>query len=1044
MITSVDLTAGVQAIESLFRRLGYPARSREIDLDEWHRLGVGHELPAGSRLHHLVRAGTLDLFLAETPGPARDQLLALIRAWEGINPLHKCVVIGAHDRKTLSMFDVGPSGRARRLDIASLDSRAEVIDRLNLLELFDSQYEEVDVRELFDRALSREHVVRQFFSRFRSGVESAAEALGERAKEPEGSRKSQALLVLSRILFLYFVQQKGWLDHNRRFLIDHFQRSVRDGRDFHSTVLAPLFFGCLNTPSERRDAFASTLGRIPYLNGGLFERSAFELRHRTAGIPNVLAGEILEGVFERFTFSLDEGDDEGTHIDPEMLGMVFENLMAGEERLRSGTFYTPRPIVDRLAGRAIIEHCSGGSAEIRSQLECLRRGEPLAIDPVRAGSILERLSAISVLDPACGSGAFLLAALRAIEQLTAELHRQIGSEPPPRLRQRIVERQMYGVDLEPKAVRLCELRLWLAIVSRTDARIEDVPPLPNLDRNIMQGSSLLGPLDQFATGRRDIRREWNQSMRMRRQLVDEYRNAPAGQKPLLARFLRESDIRVATTLLEQSIAADEEELATLRSIPALFEGHEKADGDAQTFLRARIRRAKQLLRRTSDGELDYFSYDVHFAHVLAAGGFAIVLGNPPWVRSERIDPDARAVIARRYPWFRGQRGRTSFPQGDLSMAFLQRAIELAAPDGVVSMLLPAKVLNAGYAAALRRDVITNRRIVAIDDWSTDARNHFEADTFPLGLTIAGGNGEPEPRVAITTAARHFDRAQQELSSAEPGSPWNLLADDVARVVARLRRMPSLRDSLNRMPVMGVKTGANRIFFLDPVRVTSTSVALENPEIEIPVESVVRSVRGRDLQAWSATDSTWMLWPPAAGWSRPPSWAVELAQARGVSPRNLRLAYVRPEHLGIKVAWKDVSRGLCAAVLPSSVMVSGIEFPLVPNQTVYSIDAASLDEAHLLAALFNSSTFNALAVAVAERAKDFHYRYFASTIATLPFPPLRARSEPCRRIIRLARRASALRGKIDQAEIDVLVAELYGITPEEQAILEAFLRESLGR
>src|SRR5207253_2439156 len=150
----------------------------------------------------------------------------------------------------------------------------------------------------------------------------------------------QALLILSRLLFLYFIQQKGWLAGERRFVVDRLDAALRQRRDFYATVLQPLFFGCLNTGRRERTAAARKLGDIPYLNGGLFEPSAFE-RANDVALPNELMQRVIEEVFERFDFSIDESDAAGTHVDPEMLGKVFESLMADDERAASGSFYTP-------------------------------------------------------------------------------------------------------------------------------------------------------------------------------------------------------------------------------------------------------------------------------------------------------------------------------------------------------------------------------------------------------------------------------------------------------------------------------------------------------------------------------------------------------------------------------------------------------------------------------------------------------------------------------------------------------------------------------
>jgi hypothetical protein len=226
--------------------------------------------------------------------------------------------------------------------------------------------------------------------------------------------------------------------------------------------------------------------------------------------------------------------------------------------------------------------------------------------------------------------------------------------------------------------------------------------------------------------------------------------------------------------------------------------------------------------------------------------------------------------------------------------------------------------------------------------------------------------------------------------------------------------------------MGVKTGDNRNFFLDAKTIR---------ELRIPLSAICRCVRGRDLQRWRVGESQWMLWPPRGGWRKPPKWLQKLADERGLRPMDFRLSFVRPEHVGIKVAWKDLSRGVAAAVLPDVVHVREQPVPLIPNQTLYAVDAASLDEAYKIAALLNSTIAGALLVSVAERAKDSHFRYFGRTVAALPWPDTSSESE---RLVRLSRRAH--RGADVMNELDLTVARLYGVTSDELAIL----REYLGR
>src|SRR6185295_19181020 len=175
-----------------------------------------------------------------------------------------------------------------------------------------------------DRALDRETLGRQFFVRFRAAVRDVAEELRSRhAEESKFEVEQQALLILSRLLSLSFIQEKGWLNGERRFLIDRFDAARIGGREVFAAVLLPLFFGCLNTPRHERDEAGLALGAVPYLNGGLFEPSAFERRHHELHLSNDLMRSVLEDVFEKFDFSVDETDTAGTHIDPEMLGKVF-------------------------------------------------------------------------------------------------------------------------------------------------------------------------------------------------------------------------------------------------------------------------------------------------------------------------------------------------------------------------------------------------------------------------------------------------------------------------------------------------------------------------------------------------------------------------------------------------------------------------------------------------------------------------------------------------------------------------------------------------
>lgn len=999
----------------LLRDLGYPIAPVPVDPAEWRRGGVAIPWNGEAHLTLAARLPRFDLFLLTGCVP-EESIAEFMRSYSAYNIQTKSVVTHVREN-ALSILDLSTERKLRRLDVNLERPSAHAVDRLNLLVCSGAVADSLP--RIYDRALDRESVTREFFQRFRTAVHDVAAALHDAFPDEERDAvDAEALLILSRLLFLSFVQEKGWLNGERRFLVDRLHEQIRRRGEFFADVLLPLFFGCLNTPLHERSSAARRLGCVPYLNGGLFEPSSFEQRHAEMHLPNDLLRSVLEGVFEKFDFRLDEADAAGTHVDPEMLGKVFESLMAADERAASGSFYTPKEIVDVLVERAINEWLGEGSAEEQ----------------------LEKLARITILDPACGSGAFLLSALGAIERLW----RARTNDVPRDLRRRIVSHSLYGVDLNPRAVRLCELRLWLAIVSGSDAAGDEIKPLPNLDRNILQGNALLSPTDFLGDGRLSIYADWLHALRAQRDLLDRYRTAPHSQRPALYRLIRGNDQRLASELLARSIDEAERELQ-LACAPQrdLFGRSIQVDPERCRELHQRIAEQKRMLEDAEEGRLDFFSFDVHFAHVMAGadtsrGGFDVVAGNPPWVRNSRIDARTKRMLSDRYALFRGQQAGTAFHQPDLSVAFFERALALAAPDGVVAMLMPAKIVNAGYAGPLRR--AARERVIAIDDWSDSPRRRslFEADTFPLGITCA----TPRATVRVSAGGESFDLPRAELSVDGASSEWALVPPAVASIARRLRQEhPSLAEGLGRKPFMGVKTGDNRSFFLEAKAIRGDRL-ITTDGVRIPLSAVCRCVRGRDLQRWTTTESQWMLWPPRGGWRKSPAWLMTLAEKRGLEPGDFRLSFVRAEHVGIKVAWKDLSRGVAAAVLPDVVHVNEMSFPLVPNQTLYAIDAVSLDEAYVIAAILNSAIAGALLVGIAERAKDSHYRYFGRTMAALPWPDPHPEWERLVRLSRRAHRPDAQREPL-MREIDEIVARLYGVSANELATLQTFLERRLG-
>ncbi|HUP66402.1 MAG TPA: DNA methyltransferase [Thermoanaerobaculia bacterium] len=1022
----VERCGTLDGVEELLRGLGYEVDRKTFSPARWRGAGVPVP-PFKARVASLVREAPLMIWGVE--GEDAGSVIKfhqVISSWN-IETINVTIHVDG-SRRRVAFIGSDSRRRPRRIDVDLQNPRRDSLDRIETLQRSGRPAERL--RLDLHRAFERESVGRSFFTAFRDHYHAiAAELRREFPGETPRRCEEESLVILSRVLFLYFLQQKRWLDDNPGFMRDLVQRSVSMREGIFSGLLLPLFFGCLNTPVANRDPFATRMGRIPYLNGGLFEPTPFESEHSPIRLDDAHLESVLSGTFERFQFSIEEDDEAGAHIDPEMLGHVFESLMAEEDRLESGSFYTPRSIVDEQVRSAAAAWLCEGSEELEEASERLFRGDARGFRNRRRA--LERLSALRIVDPACGSGAFLLSALQTLDRAARDLGDSDSSESR---RRRIVARNLYGIDLKPEAVRLCELRLWLAIVAASENDGSGVEPLPNLDRNIVQGNALLGPSDYLGHARFDLYREWSFALKARQGLVDHYRSSTPSDRPSAARALRSSDLSLASAFIERALSMEKGELETLAGETALFPGALPSRPARRKDIEARIAELEDERMSIARGEVGWLSADVHFAHIAADGGFDLVIGNPPWVRASRIEPSLRRRYADRYPAFAPHRQGGGIPQGDLFVAFFEKAMRLVAPGGIVALLVPSKLCTAAYGARLRETLCRSWQIVSIRDWTDAGGKAFDADTFPL-MIVTRRTGASRP-VQVSDASGRFTIAQKFLSPA-PGGPWMIVREPVRDLIRSLHERGEELGLRFGPPAMGVKSGANRLFFVRDEAVDHERGFAIVDRVRVPISGLVRLVRGRDVKRWRADDSTWMLWPRVGE-----SWVASLENARGLPPGTLQLdTAVRIGSLPM-VVWKDVSRRMTAAVVRASRRIGSSTVPIVPNQTTYWLRAGSERSAWAIAATLNSTIGAALLVASADPAKDRHYRYFGRMVSAFPLPPLDPDSEG--RLAGIAKAAAATERPELASAIDDLLAELWGLRSSELETLRNFLESRIER
>jgi hypothetical protein len=1132
-------------------------------------------LPAGSprqlRSLQVARRTTLCAYTVRLRTRCTTGLLHRVaRLLRAADPVSHRLLVLVEPRSARIVLACDAVGDAMR-SLSFEPQRARPSDIESLTELLPVPGESDTAAALrIAQALDRSRVTTRFFRDVTAARDLVARSWTGPPATALAERDALALLLLSRLLFLYFLQRRGLLAGDARFL-PHLLRTFRRSRpraSFYTTTLDTLFFGVLNRRREGRTTRALALGELPYLNGGLFERHAVEQRWPGLDVADDVIERVFDDLLEKYRFTAaDAADDAAADgIDPEMLGRIFEGLMPGAKRARTGTFYTPSDVVQRVARETLAEHlcalCDVPRAAVAAVLDepghavqgvdrtvqrpagstapgtCAADVADGRLCTDAAGRIAHAADTLRVLDPACGSGAFLLGALHALGRLTA-----LAAEPPNRARRgaadgaraaatrrrAIVASTLYGVDLLEDAALICSLRLWLSLVPQCDG-IADVPPLPNLDRRIRQGDALVDPLDIGAV---TTPARLRPLLRALEPVAADYLGAGPETRGRLRRELQRLERQLARCwldTLQRSVVIECRELEARAHDRDLFGEPARHATLARRTLPTLRRRIEELNSFrddvASDHNLPFFSFRIHFAE--AADGFDVVLSNPPWIRSHNWPPTVREVLRERYAVCRAAgwphaadltgSTRAAGAQVDLSLLFLERGIRLLAPGGTLGMLLPAKLIRSLYAGGARALLLRTMHVVSIEDHSLDQRAIFDADAFTAVLIArrpreAALLPDAPVRVRVTRPQREELRFELPASAlplraGDDHAPW-LIAPPACAAALRTMQRNAVSIGEQALPVRrGAMTGANDVLLVrdvepkigDLARIrtdgwyrarpdgsradgpggsahgpggradgrsdgtrrgahrgherdprdgvgpsTGTAAARRTFSALVEASALRPALRGTDIQRWSADPGRHVIWVDASA-PAPPRLARFLGRHRdrlaGTTAPLGALQRVNEHTFGHKVVWSDLAADLrAAAVQPCARSAAGCTVPLVPLNTVYFVATASHDESLLLAAYLNSLPVRTFARAVAERAKDAHFRFFAWTIAVLPLPR-DWRSNGSAAELRGLSAAAHTRGRMTPAEqdrVDALVAQMYGLDSGALHAIAAFDR-----
>jgi len=721
-----------------------------------------------------------------------------------------------------------------------------------------------------EEAFGIEKVTKEFFEKYRELFLKLKESLDElvskdkRIKADFEAKKVEtvdfAKKLLGQIVFLYFLQKKGWFGVERdldwgtgpkNFLRRLFEGKHGGYENFFNDILEPLFYEALAI--ERRDDFYSRFNcKIPFLNGGLFDPIRnYDWVHTDILLPNELfsndqkakqgdTGTGILDVFDRYNFTVKEDEplEKEVAIDPEMLGKVFENLLEVKDRKSKGTYYTPREIVHYMClqsltnymdtaintgkkkpivpekprqdkffgepehqqmslrgavipreditslilhGQSTLEHDKRVQSKGKETKDYSYRMSPAIRE--NAVALDKALESIRVCDPAAGSGAFLVGMMHEIVNARMVLSTYLNGSKhrtPYDFKRDAIQNCLYGVDIDPGAVEIAKLRLWLSLIVEEED-IKQIKPLPNLDYKIVCGNSLLGVQRTLEN--------WKEFAELER------------LKPL---YFNEINVKKKQGYKDQ---------------------------------------IDQTIAKITNGHTE-FDFEVYFSEVFhEKGGFDIAIANPPYVEHKKLKK-VSSLLKNRYQTYSGTT--------DLYVYFFEKGLNLLKKAGVLTFISSNKFMRTSYGAKLR-GLLAEHKIHQIVDFT---KVHvFDALVASCIMVVSKEKDGHDVVVSFADdtitdfgSFDNFIRRKHILINSEHlgDNIWQLEDTEKVKLKTKIERGSKKISELKEVKIFrGVTTGCNEAFVVD--QHTAHSFVKDAPNTK---QVIKRLLQGRNIRKWT--------------------------------------------------------------------------------------------------------------------------------------------------------------------------------------------------
>ena len=857
------------------------------------------------------------------------------------------------------------------------------------------------IRVALEQAFDVEPVTKQFFTEYKRVFEAVEKSVTGSAVEEREDRRFFVQTLFNRLMFIYFLQRKGWLTFkNDKDYLNAFWNAYKADSsqgDFYTTRLRTLFFSGLNNPGSRdvTEGLATLIGDVPFLNGGLFEETKLDSRDGV-NVPDSAIELVLRDLFDKFNFTVMESTpfDIEVAVDPEMLGKVFEELVTG--RHDSGSYYTPRPVVSFMCREALKGYLESQGTGMSTEDIALfvDHRDPSALSLAAARQVSDALDEVKVVDPACGSGAYLLGMMQELVELQTVLYSeklQATSRDLYDLKLHIIQNNLYGVDIDEFAVNIAMLRMWLSLAIDYEGDVP--PPLPNLDFKVLCGDSLLGPDPSAGVV---VQGTLGQAADQTRRLGE-----------LKAKYMR------------ASIGSDK--------------------GRLRSEIRELEERIRDGLGALGDAAIpnNVVDWRVVFAEVFAdRRGFDVAIANPPYLQLQSNG-------GRLANLYKDAGYRTFARTGDIYQLFYERGCQLLRPSrGLLAYITSNSWMKAEYGKATRRYFSEGHTPLRLLELGKDVFESAIVDSAVLVLRT-GGTGMVFPGVDMDRLSVKEIPPQESLWGRvrpDGDAPWSVLSPLEQSVMDKMQAKGTLLREWDVKINRGILTGYNEAFIINgATRQALVEQDSNSAEIIKPV------LRGRDIQRYKAEWADLWLIDTHNGYRDVPGVDVngypavkvhldhfyshlEKRQDKGGTPYNLRSCAYYDEFGKEKLFWMDMSPRGRFAYSDTEVYCNDKGFIMTGLSLKYL--CAVLNSAIATWFIKNNALTTGLGLT--------QWKKFV--VERLPIPKIADAQQ--RPFIHLVNRILAAKDadlsadtSAEEAEIDRLVYELYGLTEEEEAVVE---------